>query len=135
MLLSEEEINARYTNPDNLFNRLEALKTQRSGKSLIVSIPPPKAEDLIEDIDNKLSAKNSQQKAIGIIDKCLNKLEQHADLLEVKRLPGIIRDMALTVKNLEADTNKANDNRTQFIVYNPTMLTEDAFDTVIVKET
>lgn len=133
MLVAEAEVIQRVESPLNLLNRLREL-SHTSHKTPIPTIPPPKTEDLIPNIDEKLATKNSQDKALSVMNKALHKLDMHVEELEPKRLTAIIRDMSQTIKNLEPERDTILDNKIQVVVYSPRQSSEEEFEVIESKE-
>jgi hypothetical protein len=133
MILEEKDAIARFESPLNLLNRLKSSLSRPHSKPTIASIPPSSSE-IIEDLDEKLKSGGLKSKAAGIMNDCLNELKSR--IPEVDR-PSQLSQIAETMNKIisSEDKNKNdNQNQPQFIIYSPTFISEDHFDTVYVKE-
>lgn len=132
MILEETEAIERFESPLNLLNRLKSQLSKSSQRSNIVSIPPS-SKDIIADLDEKLKFSGLKTKAAGIMSDCLDELKTRVSEIRPERLATVAAEMNKIV-TAEADKNKDLQSQPQFVVYSPTFITEDHFDTVYVKE-
>jgi hypothetical protein len=127
-ILADTEVVKRVESPLNLFNRLR--KTTSDTKTVIPSIPSPKSDDLIPDLDKKLDIAGSKCKALSVMNKVLTRLENEVEGIDTKRLPTVVAQMANALKSMEPDRAES-DNRVQFVIYSPTVMTEADYGTPI----
>ena len=114
MILPDEEIQERIQSPLNLLNRLrEASKNAASSPCM----PAPKASDLIDDLDEKLSYKDVRKQATSIMSKALTELE--ARLPEVHKPEKVAQIAAEMNKILISRDEKEEKKIAQIIVYAP----------------
>lgn len=131
MLLSDEEVNARLSSPLNLLNRLR----EASKKVDIVSLPP-KIEDLVENVEDKLSASQNLDKAAVLLGSALDQLQVRlCEVSKPEKLSSIAKDMNAIIHSA-AERNKSNGDvhNTQVIVYAPQVMAESEFETIDVLE-
>jgi hypothetical protein len=128
MLLTDEEITSRIESPMNLLNRLR----NETKKVVSPSLPNPKAEDIIPELDQKLIG-NARQQAASILDATLKELKQRIpDIQKPEKLAQIADQMN---KILTSRPEKENEkNGPSIIVYAPQTLTEAHFETVVLNE-
>jgi len=128
MLLSDEEISERIQSPMNLLNRLR----KATEKVVSPSLPSPKANDIIPDLDSKLIG-NARQQAAEILDLTLKELKLRIpDIQKPEKLAQIADQMN---KVLTSRPEKENENNgPSIIVYAPQTLQESHFETVILNE-
>ena len=91
MLLSDGEILSRASSPNNLINRLK--KELAFKPAVVVSIPPPKAEDIVEDLDTKIADANLTIKARAVLDLALDELRANIGNVKADKLSTIAKDM------------------------------------------
>lgn len=134
MILNEEEAIARFESPLNLLNRLKSGLSRHKSPSVIPSIPPA-ASEIIEDLEEKLKSGGLKSKAAGIMSDCLDELRNR--ISEVDR-PAQLAQVAETMNKIitSEDKNKkdSDTSRPQYIIYSPTFISEEHFDTVYAKE-
>jgi len=134
MILNETEAKERFESPLNLLNRLRTSLSSPKDRSSIVSIPPT-AESIIENLDEKVKAAGLKTKAAGIMSDCLDEIKNRiAEIQKPTQLAAVAETMHKIV-NAE-DKNKKDDlqNQPQFVVYSPTFIKEDHFETIYVRE-
>jgi hypothetical protein len=145
MILDDNEIQSRIESPMNLLNRLKSSLSGPSGQILpsnpnptnphnlrIPSIPPT-ADQIVDDLEDKLKSKNLKSKAVNIINDCLDELSSRVSELKPERLATVAAEMNKIVTS-ESDNNKDKSNQPQLVVYCPTFIKEDHFDTVYARE-
>ncbi len=145
MLLSTEDVNARLSSPDNLINKLKSVGHGRSSGAL-VNMParndakpavilglPPRVDELMGDIDEKLVAGLARNKAAELLTKTLQRIEHHIDedTIPANKLPHLA-----TVMNVIANvTEQGNGSRNQqVIIFRPMIVQENHYDTIQVSE-
>lgn len=133
-VLSDEDVIKRVESPMNLINRLRSTTKK---ENLIVSIPvPPKANDIISNLDEKVTLGSSKTRALSVMNRVLGRLDDETTIanIKVERLPAIVAQMATAIKGLEPEKDK-EDNRVQFVIYSPTIMKESDYgDFIEVKE-
>ena len=132
MLIPESEALERLESPSNLMNRLRAIVNPHS-KTVIPTIPPPTASDIIPNLDEKISYTSTKQKAMAIMNSAMNELQNR--LPEVQRPEKLAAIAAEMGKIVIAQNNQSiTDNRIgQIIVYSPRIVSEEQFETVDMK--
>lgn len=130
MILSNEEVQERIESPLNLLNRLRS-RSQSSGDSPCL---PPKSQDIIPDIDEKLnsSVESVRKKAAAILSSTLDELKQRIpDVQKPEKLAQIAAEMN---KVLVSRDEKSENKTSQIIVYAPQIREENNFETIVVNE-
>jgi hypothetical protein len=126
-VITEEEVIRRVESPMNLFNRLRSTTKK---DTQIVSIPAPKSDELIPNLDDKIGVMNSKSKALLVMNKVLTRLDSEIECIESKKLPSVVRDMASAIRALEPESTEKSNN-VQFVIYQPTMMKETDYGAVI----
>lgn len=130
MLLDEKEVTERMESPLNLLNRLRAA----TNKHVIPSLPP-KAEDVIDDLEDKLKYGSLKSKAASIMSDAMDELKNR--IPEVTK-PDQLARIAENMNRIVSAENKNNDrdkmNAPQFIMYAPQFLNENYYETIYAKE-
>jgi len=125
MLLTDEEIQNRIESPLNLLNRLK-----NASKAHSPSLPTPKANDLIPNLDERLGPDVKKQ-AATIMSNALRELEMRLpEVQKPEKLAAIAKSMN-DVLIAREDKDKAS-NAPQIIVYAPQVIQESHFGEVIV---
>lgn len=133
MLLDETEVKERYESPLNLLNRLKSGLSKQKSNSSIVSIPPT-ADKIVEDLEEKLKFGGLKSKAAGIMSDCLDELKVRiAEVDKPSQLAAVAETMNKIV-NTENKNRNDNTDKPQFVVYSPTFINEEHFETIYVKE-
>lgn len=130
MLLNDEEIQARIESPLNLLNRLRdtlnhASKTQHPSL-------PPKAEDVISDLESKINTTKS--KARDIMNLAMDELK--TKIYEAKTpetLARIAREMSTVVNNQDSN-NSERELAGTIVVYAPQVVNLENYNIVDVQE-
>lgn len=138
MLLTEQDAIERMESPLNLMNRLRAI-SQNQTRAKIIDIPtiPPKSEELVEDLEDKISQASIRSRASQVLTKTLRKLDESIEAVDIdkpERLAKIAESMSRVVA---AEKNKNDDdgkNRPQYIVYAPQIISEQHFETIVAKD-
>lgn len=131
MILNELEVSERLTSPDNLINRLKEI-TKPASRADIPSLPP-RAGDVVRDLDKKLEFSSTKAKALGIINKSLDELDLRISEVRPERLSDIVANMSKFVF-AEEDRNKEQTTIGQLVVYAPQLVTEKHFNVVEVED-
>ena len=131
MILNELEVSERLTSPDNLINRLKEI-TKPASRADIQSLPP-RAGDVVRDLDKKLEFSSTKAKALGIINKSLDELDLRISEVRPERLSDIVANMSKFVF-AEEDRNKEQTTIGQLVVYAPQLVTEKHFNVVEVED-
>jgi len=133
MILDELEVQERIESPMNLLNRLkDSLSSPSARKSDIVSLPPS-SEDIIDNLDDKLSHGSLKSKASAIMNSCLDELKTRIpEVQKVEKLAAIAESMN---KVITAQTDrKEGVVAPQIVVYAPSFVREESFETIYVRE-
>lgn len=132
MILTEEEVTERIESPANLLNRLKARLNPHEKKIQHPAFPVPRADDIIPNIDEKISLGSTKSKAMAIMNEAMDELRVR--LPEVQRPEKLAAIAAEMNKVITAQNQINNDNRVgQIIVYSPRILAEENFEYVDVK--
>jgi hypothetical protein len=132
MLLNDDEVQERIESPFNLLNKLKTL-TQPSKKLNIPSLPP-KAEDVIADLEDKISNTVIKSKAKAIMNSAMTELEKRLPEIEKpERLAVIAREMGQVIasQNHGGGGDKLG---SQIIVYAPQVQNIENYTIVDVAE-
>jgi hypothetical protein len=134
MLIEDEELKRRIESPSNLLNRLKTITTSRDRTSSlpVINIPalPPSADEVIDDIEKKITIGSIKGKAMGIMSLALDELQ--AKLPEVgkpDKLAKIASDMSKIYDSVE-NRNAPQVQAAQIIIYAPQIVSEDTFNIV-----
>jgi hypothetical protein len=133
MLLNDEEIRERIESPINLINRLRNTLSKPTLNGLIPSMPP-KAEDVISDLEEKISNTTARSKARDIMNLAMDELKvRMPEIQKPEKLAQIAREMAQVVSHQEA---KSNDKELagKIIVYAPQVVNLENYNIVDVNE-
>ncbi len=132
MILNDDEIKETMESPINLMNRLKHI-TRPSHSNLIPSLPPS-ADEIIEDLEDKLNYGSIKSKAAKIMTAAMTELERRMpEVAKPERLASIAAEMSKVVN--ASSENKSNDFKgAQIIIYSPTFRSEDAYDVIRVSE-
>lgn len=137
MILNESEVTERMSSPLNLLNRLRDI-TNSPKKSVhnphsIISIPP-KTEDIIPDLDEKLAYGSIKTKAAGIMIQAMDELKTRVqDAKTPSELAKIAENMSRIV-NAEEEKPQNKDNRPQIVFYSPQINQENHYETIYARE-
>jgi len=134
MILDEREAIARFESPLNLLNRLKSGLSKHKNQTQIVSIPPTSSE-IIEDLEEKLKSGGLKSKAAGIMNDCLEELKNRiGEVDKPTQLAAVAETMNKIISSEDKNRKDKDENKPQFIVYSPTFISEEHFDTVYVRE-
>lgn len=127
MLLSDEEVQERIVSPSNLLNRL-----RNATKANSPLLPVPKSEDLIPNLDGKLTPSVKKQ-AADILAEALRELKMRIpDVQRPEKLAQIAAEMnKVLIAREDEDKTK---NQPQFIIYAPQVIQESQFQQIVLKE-
>lgn len=129
MLLSESDAQDRLESPLNLLNRLKSGLNPPVKKATHPAIPP-KAEEIIANLDEKINLGALKGKAAGILSSSLDELKNRlSEVTKPSQLASIAKTMGDIISDVEEKTK--NDNRVgQIIIYAPRVLKEEEFETI-----
>lgn len=127
MILSDEEVQERVQSPLNLLNRLRSVTSQANSPCM-----PPKASDLIPDLEDKIAIKDVRKQAAAIMSKALTELDSR--LPEVHKPEKVAQIAAEMNKILMTRDEKDEKKIAQIIVYAPQIVQESTFETIVVNE-
>jgi len=146
MILNDEEIQQRIESPINLLNRLRKTSTPRSGAigpftpssspAVPVHIPtlPPKAEDIVDSLEDKLANATARTKATSILVKAMSELEHRLpEVQKPETLARIATDMSKVISNQDAARNQ-NAQMSQIIVYAPQIQPMENYEVIDIQE-
>lgn len=132
MILNDTEINERLESPLNLMNRLRL-----SNKGDEVNHPsiPPKAEDVIDELTEKLNYGSIKSKAANIMISCMDELKARIpEVQKPEKLAAIAESMSKVV-NAEVKKKDINeDNRPQIVIFAPQVMQENNYSTMVVND-
>ena len=133
MLLHEDELKRRIESPMNLLNRLKNVTNPHDPRrplgNLIPSLPPS-SEEIIDNLEEKITLGSIKGKAFGLMSSALDELK--AKLPEVSRpekLAAIASDMSKIINNTE-QRKDAPIQQAQIIIYAPQVVLEETFNVV-----
>jgi len=134
MILDEKEVIERFESPLNLLNRLRAGLSHHKNQSKIVSIPPT-AENLIEDLEEKLKYGGLKSKAAGIMNDCLEELKSRiGEVDKPTQLAAVAETMNKIISSEDKNKKSDSDSKPQYVIYTPTFISEEHFETIYVRE-
>lgn len=136
MLLNDDEIRESMESPLNLLNRLKST-LNRAIAPVIPSIPeqiPPKASDIIDNLDDRLKDTSTRSKAVRILNAAMDELSSRLpEVQKPERLASIATEMAKVISH--QDNKSAGERLTsQIIVYAPQVQNIENYDIVEVAE-
>lgn len=133
MLLDDKEVEERIESPINLLNRLKTSLT-RTVNSHNIPTMPPKASDVITDLEDKIRDSSTRSKAAGILNSAMDELKNR--LPEVQRpekLAAIAHEMSKIIANHDSNGNRGAGG-SQIIVYAPQVHNIEEYNIVDVRE-
>lgn len=134
MLLDDNEINERLESPLNLMNRLKALTNPHRPHSMVPALPP-KADDIIDDIDKKINNGSIKSKAMGLVSQALDELKvRMPEVQKPRELAAIAEQMSKIINNTEQKQSIDGPAMPQIIIYAPKIVSEDTFNIVELNE-
>jgi len=142
MILNDDEIQQRIESPINLLNRLRKTSTPRGGSilpspaAIPVHIPtlPPKAEDLVNDLEDKIANATARTKANSILVKAMVELEHRLpEVQKPETLARIANEMSKVISNQDANKGQAN-NTSQIIIYSPQIQPMENYEVIDIRE-
>jgi len=121
MILPDEVIEERMESPLNLLNRLREVTTPRPAAETKIPCLPPKSEDIIPDLDEKLVIGGLKNKAVGIMNDAMNELSMRIhDVQKPSQLAQITEQMAKVIKHVTPDERRDDGIKApQIIIYSP----------------
>jgi hypothetical protein len=133
MILNDEEVQERIESPLNLLNRLKGSLSQTT-KAINIPTVPPKAEDVIADLEDKIANTVIRSKAKDIMNVAMDQLKTRMpEVQKPEKLAQIAREMAHVVSSQEPKNN-GGDSGSKIIVYAPQVLSLDNYNIVEVNE-
>jgi hypothetical protein len=133
MILNDEQIKETMESPLNLLNRLKNASSHH--KDSIIPSLPPTADELIDNLEDKIGASGSlKSKAASIMKSCMTELEKRLpEVQKPERLASIAAEMS---KVVHASTNddKNSNKGAQIVIYAPIFRSEEQFDVITVNE-
>ena len=151
MLMTNEQVESRLNSPDNLTNRLAALRNpakradltdlgipsvSRSSETNILPFMPPSVDTLVEKIDEKINLRLAEEGATGVLLDSITQLRQRLNEVESPaQLSKIASDMGKIVIGINRnETDKKTASFNQVIVFKPMMMTENHYESVRANE-
>ncbi len=142
--MTESEIESRLSSPDNLLNRLDLLTgrinqtTSASAKESIRELvegpaATPSADDLIDDLDEKIKRTLTKEAAGEVLLSALNRLAGTVhEVDKPEKLARIAKDMSDVVHKLnEVESPKDNKVAQQpIVIWKPMIVQGNNFETV-----
>ena len=134
MILDEIEVKERLESPLNLMNRLKSLTSHKSNENIIPS-SPPSSEQIIEDLEEKLAFGSIKSKAASIMISAMDELKLRLPEVEKpEKLAAIAAEMSKVVTAQNDKSNKEGNRNNQFIIYSPSFINEEHFETIYARE-
>lgn len=129
MILTDEEVKERVESPLNLLNRLKRVSGDKSHSPCL---PSPRANDILDNLDDKIKHGSLRQKAADIMTSALEELKiRIPDIQKPEKLAAIARDMNQVLISRQ---DQEQIKQTQIVVYAPQVISESMFETVVVRE-
>ena len=148
--MTNEQVESRLNSPDNLTNRLAALRNPAKKADLVdLGIPsvsrndtnilpfmPPSVDTLVEKIDEKINLRLAEEGATGVLLDSITQLRQRLNEVESPaQLSKIASDMGKIVIGINRnETDKKTASFNQVIVFKPMMMTENHYESVRANE-
>jgi hypothetical protein len=136
MLLNDDEIQETIESPLNLLNRLKTSLNRATHTNKTVTIPalPPKAADIIDNLEDKLRDTSTRSKAIGILNSAMDELNKRIPEVEKPEvLARIAGEMSKVVHHQDMRTG-GDKSQSQIIIYAPQVQTIDSYEIIDVTE-
>lgn len=129
MILDEVEVLERLESPANLLNRLRRISEPVQPVSI-----PPSADNVIEDLEEKLKYGSVKSKATAIMNAAMDELRiRIPEVSKPEKLASIAAEMSKVV-NATQIRNENDVKIGQIIVYAPQVITEDRFEVIRLNE-
>lgn len=160
MILDDKAADSRLNSPDNLMNRLKAIKekaspsvvlppasqekkealpfkkSSRSSPALIPAIPPT-AEDLIDNLEAKILYGQAHEQALNLLVNSLGRLNERIEEVEKpEKLSSLAIDMSKilsSIKEAQSDHNR-DGNKVQINIYAPQFREVHEYETIQLTE-
>lgn len=136
MILTDEDIQERIESPLNLLNRLKSSLTKATTPHPSSGIPslPPKASDIVDDLEDKIKNSSARTKAMSIMVAAMDELK--LKLPEVQKPEKLAQIASEMNKIISAHDNKQGGgiSNSQIIVYAPQVQRLSNFDIIDVAE-
>lgn len=139
MILDNNEALARLESPHNLLNRIRnisgdigpVLPDRVEKNSPVIGIAPT-ADELIDDLDDKLIDAKTVSGANAVLSECINALRGKMDRIsKPEKISKIAVDMSRIIQNSKEE--KGDKNQT-VIIFKPLIASESSFEVVHVHE-
>lgn len=128
MLLDENELKERLDSPLNLLNRL---KKATNPHKIVPPALPPKSEDIIEDLEDKISNGSIKTRALGLMTAAMDELKQRMpEVQKPEKLASIAAEMSKILSNTDQKNRDGDKPTAQIIIYAPRIMSEDDFDII-----
>lgn len=132
MLLNEDEIKETMESPLNLLNRLKTSLNKHS-HNIIPSLPP-KASEIIDDLDDRLKNNSTRSKAVSILNAAMDELKiRIPEVQRPEKLAQIAAEMSRVVSHQDSKGNEGK-LQSQIIIYAPQMQKIENYDIIEVAE-
>lgn len=129
MILDEVEVLERLESPANLLNRLRRISEPVQSVSI-----PPSADNVIEDLEEKLKYGSVKSKATAIMNAAMDELRiRIPEVSKPEKLASIAAEMSKVV-NATQIRNENDVKIGQIVVYAPQVITEDRFEVIRLNE-
>lgn len=137
MLLNDDEIAERIESPLNLLNRLRTTLNRISPNPHPAKIPclPPKAEDIISDLNEKLVNSTAKNKATSIMLAAMDELSTRiSETKTPEKLADIAYNMRRIVSSEEQTRHNHSETTAQIIIYAPQVQKIEDYEIIDVTE-
>jgi hypothetical protein len=136
MLLNDDEIKQRIESPINLLNRLrDSLNRASPPTSSSSPCLPPKAEDVVANLEEKLINSTAKAKATSLMIEAMDEMKGRLCQVKPEKLADIAYNMARVVQNQEQNRHNHGDKSlSQIIVYAPQVQKIEEFEIIDVVE-
>ena len=135
MILNDIELANRLDSPDNLINRLRALTSSSKREARENRHPslPPTADELIDNLEDKLAISSVRSKANSVLAKALTELDNR--ITEADKPEKLARIAESMTKVVESTTPKHDKSVQigQIVIYSPQARMEDDYDVIDIQ--
>ena len=134
MIINDTEVTERMSSPLNLLNRLRIATTKTSDRNNIPSLPPS-ADQIIKDLEDKLTYGSIKSKAANIMVAAMDELQKRIpEITKADQLARITESMSKVVHAEVKDPREDKEDKPQYIIYAPQVNHETHYETIYARE-
>ena len=140
MILNDEDLKERIESPANLLNRLRTTLSRSNPSNLPVINPstgipclPPKSDDIIPNLSDKIKETAVRGKAIGILSDAMDEIKLRMSEMKPEKLAYVCDAMARVITRHE-ESRMNSSNTSQIIIYAPQVQNIENYEVVEVVE-